>query len=96
MGTSADEGGTFVPGDVVWAEVKSYPWWPAVISEHEEGDQHCRHFRSWKKQYHLQFLGPYIEHQWLHATHLIPYTGDTRSLFYTKNSSHLFSRRFMK
>ena len=97
---AADVGTIYVAGDVVWAEVKSYPWWPAVISEHEEGDKHCPHFRTFKKQYHLQFLGPYIEHQWLSARHLVPYKGADRykdlASSYGNRPKHEIPKRFVK
>lgn len=31
MDSLADEQCTFAPGEVVWAKVKGFPWWPAQV-----------------------------------------------------------------
>ena len=41
----------FKKGDIVWAKVRGYSWWPAKIGEIIEG----RHLCDWK--YKVDFLG---------------------------------------
>jgi hypothetical protein len=35
---SVDDKNTFIAGEVIWAKIKGYPWWPAVIFDFRESD----------------------------------------------------------
>ena len=65
-------GTCFEPGDVVWAYVKGHPWWPAVVSEDDlGGDEERLWYQSKGNKYHVQYLGPLLEHQWITPARLV-------------------------
>ena len=71
---STSQGGCFEPGNVVWAYVKGHPWWPAVVSEDENGGDDDKPWYQMKgNRYHVQYLGPLLEHQWISPARLVTF-----------------------
>ena len=38
-------------GDIVWARLEGYPWWPCLVCNHPTSKTHVR-----KKKIHVQFF----------------------------------------
>ncbi|XP_078534736.1 histone-lysine N-methyltransferase NSD2 [Lissotriton helveticus] len=64
-------------GDVVWAKVSGYPWWPCMVSIDPILERHTR-LKGQKKsswQYHVQFFGSAPERGWIPEKSLITFEG---------------------
>jgi len=40
----------FSKGDIIWAKIKGFPWWPAIIGKINGGDKS-------DKKYKVDFIG---------------------------------------
>lgn len=64
-------------GDVVWAKVSGYPWWPCMVSIDPILERHTR-LKGQKKsswQYHVQFFGSAPERGWIPEKSLVTFEG---------------------
>ncbi len=66
-GNSADGAGAhdsaFKVGDVVWAKLEGYPWWPSLVCNHPTLDTHIK--RGKKDQVHVQFFDESHSRSWV-------------------------------
>uniref|UniRef100_UPI00358EDF5A histone-lysine N-methyltransferase NSD2 isoform X2 n=1 Tax=Myxine glutinosa TaxID=7769 RepID=UPI00358EDF5A len=68
----------YVEGDLVWAKVTGYPWWPCMVAQDPKA---CTH--TWIKgygkylvrQYHIRFLGCVEEHTWVSENSTLRFVG---------------------
>ena len=68
----------FNVGDLVWAKVGGWPWWPCMVSnDPSDNNSHIK----WvgiarpKRLFHVDFFGPSVEHAWVAETGVIEYKG---------------------
>uniref|UniRef100_A0A8C9WH78 Histone-lysine N-methyltransferase NSD3 n=1 Tax=Scleropages formosus TaxID=113540 RepID=A0A8C9WH78_SCLFO len=76
---------TFVPGsgsckdhqvgDLVWAKVGTYPWWPCMVSCDPQAKIHTRINTRGHQEYHVQFFGSVPERAWIHEKRVVVYQG---------------------
>ncbi|CAF0814428.1 unnamed protein product, partial [Didymodactylos carnosus] len=70
---------TFEEGEIVWARLGGYPWWPALIFGcHTENGIYTKTLNSGnisKRQYFVYFYGPYLEYSWIYSASLLKYAG---------------------
>ncbi|PVD32426.1 hypothetical protein C0Q70_07860 [Pomacea canaliculata] len=63
----------FLCGDVVWAKLEGYPWWPSLVCNHPTT---CTHTRSGKKmEVHVQFFDTPPTHAWIKSSNVKPFRG---------------------
>ncbi|XP_069488236.1 histone-lysine N-methyltransferase NSD2 isoform X2 [Ambystoma mexicanum] len=64
-------------GDLVWAKVSGYPWWPCMVSTDPVLNGHTK-LKGQKKsswQYHVQFFGNAPERAWISEKSLVTFKG---------------------
>ncbi|CAG0881123.1 unnamed protein product [Cyprideis torosa] len=65
-------------GQIVWARLEGYPFWPALITRDPKSTSICRLVpsgrHSWLFKYHVNFLGD-LKRGWMLPTQLLPYEG---------------------
>ncbi|XP_036384462.1 histone-lysine N-methyltransferase NSD3-like isoform X1 [Megalops cyprinoides] len=62
-------------GDLVWAKVGTYPWWPCMVSCDPQLDVHMRINTRGHREYHVQFFGSVAERAWIHEKRVVVYEG---------------------
>ncbi|XP_066570497.1 histone-lysine N-methyltransferase NSD3 isoform X2 [Amia ocellicauda] len=62
-------------GDLVWAKVGTYPWWPCMVSCDPQSDVHTRINTRGHREYHVQFFGSVPERAWIHEKRVVVYQG---------------------
>ncbi|XP_064163230.1 histone-lysine N-methyltransferase NSD3 isoform X2 [Anguilla rostrata] len=62
-------------GDLVWAKVGTYPWWPCMVSCDPQLDVHSRINTRGHREYHVQFFGSVAERAWVHEKRVVEYEG---------------------
>ncbi|KAM9330334.1 histone-lysine N-methyltransferase NSD2 [Gastrophryne carolinensis] len=65
-------------GDLVWAKVSGYPWWPCMVTSDPVLHSHTK-IQGQKKnvrQYHVQFFGNAPERAWIFEKSIVPFAGD--------------------
>ena len=67
--TSPMKSDSCLVGDVVWARVPTYPWWPAMLSY----DPNLGQYRDTKNRLHVQFFGERVERAWIASTSTQPF-----------------------
>ncbi|XP_076253540.1 nuclear receptor binding SET domain protein [Rhynchophorus ferrugineus] len=64
-------------GELVWAQLAKYPYWPAFICYDPENNIYCRHVNKENKlttiYYHIRFFGDNGRRAWIHKNHLMLY-----------------------
>ena len=60
-----------LPGEVVWAKIPSYPWWPAQVQAPEEAHLQLRHNK--KRDLFVVFFGDDNQCSWLPRDKLEPW-----------------------
>ncbi|KAG9330431.1 hypothetical protein JZ751_025345 [Albula glossodonta] len=62
-------------GDLVWAKVGTYPWWPCMVSCDPQANVHTRINTRGHREYHVQFFGSVAERAWVHEKRVVEYEG---------------------
>uniref|UniRef100_A0AAY4AMH2 Nuclear receptor binding SET domain protein 3 n=1 Tax=Denticeps clupeoides TaxID=299321 RepID=A0AAY4AMH2_9TELE len=65
-------------GDLVWAKVGTYPWWPCMVSSDPQLKVHTRintRGKQGHREYHVQFFGSVPERAWIHEKRVVVYQG---------------------
>ncbi|XP_067857282.1 histone-lysine N-methyltransferase NSD3 isoform X2 [Heptranchias perlo] len=62
-------------GDLVWAKVGTYPWWPCMVSCDPLLQVHTKISTRGAREYHVQFFGTVPERAWIHEKRVAPYKG---------------------
>uniref|UniRef100_A0AAY4AHW2 Histone-lysine N-methyltransferase NSD3 n=1 Tax=Denticeps clupeoides TaxID=299321 RepID=A0AAY4AHW2_9TELE len=62
-------------GDLVWAKVGTYPWWPCMVSSDPQLKVHTRINTRGHREYHVQFFGSVPERAWIHEKRVVVYQG---------------------
>ncbi|XP_048846021.1 histone-lysine N-methyltransferase NSD3-like isoform X1 [Brienomyrus brachyistius] len=62
-------------GDLVWAKVGTYPWWPCMVSRDPQSKVHTRINTRGHQEYHVQFFGSVPERAWIHEKRVVVYQG---------------------
>ncbi|XP_078421729.1 histone-lysine N-methyltransferase NSD3 isoform X2 [Cetorhinus maximus] len=62
-------------GDLVWAKVGTYPWWPCMVSCDPLQQVHTKINTRGAREYHVQFFGTVPERAWIHEKRVAPYKG---------------------
>uniref|UniRef100_A0A8C2HXX1 Histone-lysine N-methyltransferase NSD3 n=1 Tax=Cyprinus carpio TaxID=7962 RepID=A0A8C2HXX1_CYPCA len=65
-------------GDLVWAKVGTYPWWPCMVSSDPQSSVHIRLNKRGVKEYHVQFFGSVPERAWIHEKRIVVYKGESQ------------------
>uniref|UniRef100_A0A8C1ZB63 Histone-lysine N-methyltransferase NSD3 n=1 Tax=Cyprinus carpio TaxID=7962 RepID=A0A8C1ZB63_CYPCA len=65
-------------GDLVWAKVGTYPWWPCMVSSDPQSNVHIRLNKRGVKEYHVQFFGSVPERAWIHEKRTVVYKGESQ------------------
>ncbi|TRY57703.1 hypothetical protein DNTS_025920 [Danionella cerebrum] len=65
-------------GDLVWAKVGTYPWWPCMVSSDPQSNVHTRLNTRGCKEYHVQFFGSVPERAWIHEKRIVVYKGESQ------------------
>ncbi|XP_056103865.1 histone-lysine N-methyltransferase NSD3 isoform X2 [Rhinichthys klamathensis goyatoka] len=65
-------------GDLVWAKVGTYPWWPCMVSSDPQSNVHIRLNTRGVKEFHVQFFGSVPERAWIHAKRIVVYQGESQ------------------
>ncbi|KAJ8261093.1 hypothetical protein COCON_G00168160 [Conger conger] len=73
--TSPSLCGDRLVGDLVWAKVGTYPWWPCMVSCDPQWDVHTRINTRGHREYHVQFFGSVAERAWVHEKRVVEYEG---------------------
>ncbi|KAJ8380024.1 hypothetical protein SKAU_G00008020 [Synaphobranchus kaupii] len=63
-------------GDLVWAKVGTYPWWPCMVSSDPQLSVHTRINTRGHREYHVQFFGSVPERAWIHEKRVVVYQGE--------------------
>ncbi|XP_010874853.3 histone-lysine N-methyltransferase NSD3 isoform X1 [Esox lucius] len=63
-------------GDLVWAKVGTYPWWPCMVSCDPQMNVHTRINTRGHREYHVQFFGSVAERAWIHEKRVVTYQGE--------------------
>ncbi|XP_014026275.1 histone-lysine N-methyltransferase NSD3 isoform X4 [Salmo salar] len=63
-------------GDLVWAKVGTYPWWPCMVSCDPQMNVHTRINTRGHREYHVQFFGSVAERAWVHEKRVVMYQGE--------------------
>ena len=56
----------YEPGDLAWAKVKGYNWWPSLVCN-DPGENNCIRTLNNKTQCHVQFLDARRSRAWVLA-----------------------------
>jgi hypothetical protein len=68
----------FNVGELVWAKVGGWPWWPCMISnDTSDNNNHIKWVGTArpKRLFHVDFFGPSVEHAWVAESGVIEYKG---------------------
>ncbi|XP_035391480.1 histone-lysine N-methyltransferase NSD3 isoform X3 [Electrophorus electricus] len=65
-------------GDLVWAKVGTYPWWPCMVSADPQLKVHTRINTRGHREYHVQFFGSVAERAWIHEKRIVVYKGESQ------------------
>uniref|UniRef100_A0A8C2Q4B4 Histone-lysine N-methyltransferase NSD3 n=1 Tax=Cyprinus carpio TaxID=7962 RepID=A0A8C2Q4B4_CYPCA len=65
-------------GDLVWAKVGTYPWWPCMVSSDPQSNVHIRLNKRGVKEYHVQFFGSVPERAWIHEKRTVVFKGESQ------------------
>ncbi|KAK7479072.1 hypothetical protein BaRGS_00029664 [Batillaria attramentaria] len=65
----------YVSGDVVWAKLTGYPWWPSLVCNHPTTKTHVRGSKSKKHEVHVQFFDTPVSRAWVKASNVKPFKG---------------------
>ena len=89
----------FTCGSVVWAKVKGYPWWPAIIDYCPDSEEYYwieeAESRTDPAWYHVVFLEKSVQRSWVRAELVEKMTSPTKppkKLGVKKNSTSMKSR----
>ncbi|CAK6433357.1 unnamed protein product [Pipistrellus nathusii] len=68
----------FSVGDLVWAKVSGYPWWPCMVSADPllHSYTKLKGQRKSARQYHVQFFGDTPERAWIFEKSLAAFEGE--------------------
>ena len=63
------------PGDLVWARVSGYPWWPSMVTNDPIQNMFFKVASTASKKclYHVQFFGSVPERAWINWKNLVKY-----------------------
>ena len=64
----------FSPGDLVWAKMEGYPWWPCLVYNHPFDGTFIRE-KGKSARVHVQFFDDSPTRGWVSRRLLKPYTG---------------------
>ena len=69
----------FSLGDLAWARISYYPFWPAIITvEPDSSDKYTRILKkvgSLRREYHLQFFEEPVQRAWVEQSNIIKFEG---------------------
>ncbi|XP_072515393.1 histone-lysine N-methyltransferase NSD3 isoform X2 [Salminus brasiliensis] len=65
-------------GDLVWAKVGTFPWWPCMVSSDPQLKVHTRINTRGHREYHVQFFGSVAERAWIHEKRIVVYKGESQ------------------
>ncbi|XP_067901328.1 DNA mismatch repair protein Msh6 [Heterodontus francisci] len=64
----------FTPGDLVWAKLEGYPWWPSLVYNHPTADEYLRG-KGKALRIHVQFFDDPPTRGWVSVKYVKLYTG---------------------
>ncbi|KAH9528291.1 Histone-lysine N-methyltransferase, H3 lysine-36 and H4 lysine-20 specific [Dermatophagoides farinae] len=63
-------------GDLIWAKMQGYPWWPCMVTVDPCTGSHNRVSRTtFKTEYHVQYFGPEPSRGYINESNIIPFEG---------------------
>ncbi|XP_077138552.1 DNA mismatch repair protein Msh6 [Ranitomeya variabilis] len=66
----------FAPGDLAWAKMPGYPWWPSLVYNHPEQETHLRG-KGKSLHVHVQFFDEPPTRGWVGAKYMKNYSGSS-------------------
>ncbi|XP_076647962.1 uncharacterized protein LOC143356289 [Halictus rubicundus] len=62
-------------GSIVWAHVRGYPWWPAIVCDSPETFTYYKLYKHCQKptKYFVTFFNDKLEYTWVHVRSLKPF-----------------------
>lgn len=80
----------YSPGDLVWAKMEGYPWWPCLIYNHPTERTIIRG-KGKSTRVHVQFFDDSPTRGWVSIKYLKPYKGKRMSIkLFEMEICHLF------
>ncbi|XP_072436706.1 DNA mismatch repair protein Msh6 [Chiloscyllium punctatum] len=64
----------FAPGDLVWAKLEGYPWWPSLVYNHPTAEEYLRG-KGKSLRIHVQFFDDPPTRGWVSVKYVRSYTG---------------------
>jgi len=77
-----------LPGEIVWAKVPSYPWWPAQVQVPSEAHEKIRHKKT---DVFVVFFGDQSQCSWMKRDKLEPWVCEDYSARVAKQTKGLQS-----
>ena len=79
----------FSLGDLAWARIGHYPFWPGIITiEPNSSKKYTRVLKkhgSLRREYHLQFFEEPVQRAWVEQSNIIKFEGKLFNNFCQKN-----------
>ncbi|XP_059841685.1 DNA mismatch repair protein Msh6 isoform X2 [Hypanus sabinus] len=75
----------FTPGDLVWAKMEGYPWWPSLVYNHPTTKEHLRG-KGKSLRIHVQFFDQPPTRGWVSVKYVKMYTDVLLSLTHYSQS----------
>ncbi|XP_013386030.1 DNA mismatch repair protein Msh6 [Lingula anatina] len=72
--------GKVAPGDVVWAKLEGYPWWPSLVCNHPTLHT-CTRTKGRNTDVHVQFFDNPPSRAWVKEKYVKPFTGSDSADF---------------
>ncbi|GFR92090.1 DNA mismatch repair protein Msh6 [Elysia marginata] len=75
----ATEANEFSEGDLVWAKLEGFPFWPSLVCNHPTDKVHCKGGKT--KQVHVQFFDSPPSRAWIKERYVKPFKGSNDESF---------------
>jgi len=82
-------------GQLVWARVQGYPFWPAIIVREQSSDNFSSLAKSGLMRLHVMFLAYLKQHAWLLETAVVPFLCPDQFKTILKSVDKKFQRDFI-
>uniref|UniRef100_A0A8C6LS78 Nuclear receptor binding SET domain protein 2 n=1 Tax=Nothobranchius furzeri TaxID=105023 RepID=A0A8C6LS78_NOTFU len=78
---------SFSVGDLIWAKVSGYPWWPCMVTTDPEFSVHIKQKQKGERPfYHIQYFGDAPERGYIFEKNMVSFTGENQYLELSQSS----------